>query len=806
MKEQLAGMARIPQFFVWRLRWMPEKNKYQKVPFSPDGMTEIDHTAPVNWMTYDNAIFAVNSLRQCTPQNSGITWTLGFSLTADSGYFFLDCDAAITRDGNYANALHKWLVDSLPGAAFEYSSSGTGFHLFGRGNLPPHACKTKKAIIAANPMAEGLELYTDKRGIAFGLSGQMFGCADTDHTAVMQAYIIPQLFPQTAEDLQTFDALDFTDYPQDARWIGPEDDEDLIRRATQSSNVHDKLSGSKGLFQALWDNDTAALGNRYPGDSEKDMALIAQLAFWTGKNPVRIERLMMRSKLVREKWHDRRGDLTWLQYSILEQLRKPMNVLQDKRVDVPTDTPQEGDTSLVLLGRDDQKIWFKDCVYVMDEDAILTPIREGYSALLNRARFNAMRGGKVFIIDQDNSKITRQPWEAFIDNQIVRWPRVDTTTFRPDLPHGEITEDTATQRTMINIWRPPVIRHVKGDPGWFMYLVKKLLPDERDQRILLSYMAAVKQFPGKKFRWCPVLQGTKGNGKSTLAEILAECIGRSLVSYPTTKQLIGKFNNWQVNKLLAVVNDVSIRPGDTTAMEHIRPMISDEYANVEGKGKDIETKAVCINYFMSMNRKDGVLRDDDERRFAIFFTAQQTAEDVARDFPGGFFINLNTWLNYHDGYAICADFLQNYPVEDEFNPAAGCQRAPRTSSEPEVVEANADPVTQGLKELIDAEVLGFKNGWVSITRARECLQEAGIRNATPREIKILLSKLGYVPHPGLGKESRTSIPVMSEGNRKVMVWVKKDHYSFAYLGTEGPAYFSRLFISDNSFGFQPSII
>lgn len=794
MRDNLGGMARINQWFVWFLQWDQAKQKYKKVPYSPDGMAAINHLDRSNWLTYDQATAAVAQLRSVTPGNSGINWALGFLFTKDCGYWFLDADDSIVN-GGFANEIHPWLMENLPGAAFEYSSSSRGYHMFGRGTLPPHACKVPSAITSGDPRLKGLELYTADRGVAFGLSGEMMGNADTDHTAFMSGTLIPSVFPKAFEEEGGLRAEDFRDAPQDTRWIGPEDDDDLIRRAMASLNVADKMGHGDGAFAALWNNDRDALQRRYSGESEMDMALIAQLAFWTGKNPARIERLMLRSQLVRDKWKERRGQLTWIQYSILEQLKKPMNVLQDTRVETPGSG--EEDSGKTFLGRDDQAIWFKDCVYVLDDDAIYTPIRDGVSMLLNKTRFSAMRAGKTFILDQDNVSVTKDPWRAFLESQVFAAPRVDTTTFRPDMSPGAVFTDHVSKQTSVNLWQPPHIERKPGDVSWFLALVTRILPDERDQRILLSYMASMVRNPGIKFRWCPVLQGTKGNGKSSVADVVAAAIGRHYVTYPTTKQLTGKFNDWQLNRLLAVVNDVSVDPRfGGQIMEQLRPMISDDFANVEGKGAKITTRRICTNYFMTMNRQDGIRRDDDERRFAIFFTAQQSEKDVARDFPGDFFINFNNWLRYEDGYAKCADYLYNYPIDPQFDPAGRATRAPTTSSEIAVKAANVSPVTQIVEESIAAGVPGFMNGWVSLSACKDMLRDEGHR-VTIHDIKEVLYRMGYIAHPGLQQDSRLSVPSMAEGNKRVVVWVTADHYSLGHV-QEGMAYISKLYISDNS--------
>ena len=62
-----------------------------------------------------------------------------------------------------------------------------------------------------------------------------------------------------------------------------------------------KISNSKQgpLFQNLFDGDTSS----YPSASEGDMALLNILAYWTGRNPEKMEQIFGQSKLgKRDKW------------------------------------------------------------------------------------------------------------------------------------------------------------------------------------------------------------------------------------------------------------------------------------------------------------------------------------------------------------------------------------------------------------------------------------------------------------------------------------------------------------------------
>ncbi|MFK5915352.1 MAG: hypothetical protein QM484_13355 [Woeseiaceae bacterium] len=93
-------------------------------------------------------------------------------------------------------------------------------------------------------------------------------------------------------------------------WNGPEDDDELIARALKSKSAAGTF-GTRATFRDLWERNVEVLAVMFPPDqsdsgeydeSSADMALAQHLAWWTGKDCERIERLMWRSALVRDKW------------------------------------------------------------------------------------------------------------------------------------------------------------------------------------------------------------------------------------------------------------------------------------------------------------------------------------------------------------------------------------------------------------------------------------------------------------------------------------------------------------------------
>ena len=91
-ERAIGGMADIAHWFLWRLVWNATTGKYDKTPSAHDGSVyRIDASRPENWADYDTAQAALARLQEC-PRQVGLEYALGFWMTADCGYWFLDID------------------------------------------------------------------------------------------------------------------------------------------------------------------------------------------------------------------------------------------------------------------------------------------------------------------------------------------------------------------------------------------------------------------------------------------------------------------------------------------------------------------------------------------------------------------------------------------------------------------------------------------------------------------------------------------------------------------------------------------
>jgi hypothetical protein len=415
-----------------------------------------------------------------------------------------------------------------------------------------------------------------------------------------------------------------------------------------------------------------------------------------------------------------------------------------------------------FMGIADQMDHFQGCVYIMHSDRVLMP--DGVE--LNQSRFDVMRGGQLFAMDDTNDKTTKSAWEAFLKNSAYSPPSAHNTCFRPEVEPFAIVED-GTWR-LVNTYQPIDTPRNKGDAGPFLRHMKTLFPDERDRTILLSYMASLVQNPGVKFQWWPVIQGAKGNGKTMLLNILTYCVGEQYSHLPNTSKMTRNgisFNGWLKGKLFLGMDEVysSSAPGLPGGVQTV---CDEPRLPIESKGVDEYTGDNRANGMMLTNHKDGVPVDKDERRYAVFFTHQQTAEDCFRDgLTPDHFQRLWNWLDA-EGFAIINDYLRSYVPVPEFDPAGRASRAPRTSSTEEAIHASRGKAEGEIIDAVEEGRMGFKGGYISSRMMSKLMEEKRI-NLPRNKYKATLEGLDYIPHPSL-PEGKTPSAVPPDGARTIL--------------------------------------
>jgi hypothetical protein len=778
-----AAFKAYDKFIIYKL--IPKANgRSDKIPLHPHTLQPHDPHDPAVWLPADEA------LQYAAAAGYGV----GFVFTKDDPFFFFDLDECLQADGTW-DKFSTDMCGYFTGCYVEVSVSGRGLHIFGSGTYKPHGC-------SYTPPGIDTQFYTSGRFVALTGTGAV-GCASHVPQAAID-WLIDSYFP---EPVYADPGAEWTDSPCDES--DPiQDDDKLIERMLQSKSAGSALGG-KASVQDLWAANEDALAEVFPSQnyitafdhSSADASLCQHLAFWTGKDCERVDRLFRRSGLVRDKWLDRED---YRVATVMHAVRHCVNAYgadrkkdQEKAATLAVDYGAEYREGFQLMTLSRQLELFKGCVYIRDLHRVFVP--DG--SLLRHEQFKATYGGHLFSMDSINDKTSKNAWECFTESQGISFPKAHGVCFRPEEPQGAIMEEE--DRKLVNVYVPANVVMEPGDVSRFTNHLKALLPDIRDQIIILSYMAAFVQYPGVKFCWTPLLQGCEGNGKSLFIKILSYAVGHRYTHLPNAADLAGNgstFNAWMQFKLFIGVEEIRVAH-KKEAQDSLKRLITEDRIEIQGKGADQVMGDNRANFFMNSNFKDAVFKHRGDRRYSVFFTVQQEPEDLiaagwlTRDGRlTEYFPRLYEWLKNEGGYSHVAHFLANYKIPDEFNPATLCQRAPMTSSTFEAIDLSLGGIEQEIREAAEEGRPGFAKGWISSMALDRMLKDRRDDKKVPASKRgDLLKSLGYVQHPGL-TDGRLNNPVPID-NGKPRLYITKDHYS---LNLNKPADISTAYVDDQT--------
>jgi len=702
------------QFLLYLRQWDASANKWAKYPCNPAGQRVNAHD-PAQWMSAAQA--SQHALwDEAQPHKP---YGLAFDLTPTDPWFFLDLDHCLVDGVWTADATA--MFTSFNGAWGEVSSSGDGLHIIGK--CDPSKLQDRKHKWQENTR----EFYTENRFIAFSKAGwaPIGGEARPDMDWTDQ---LRHIVPERANLGELPDGVD-------PAYTGPEDDDALLRMMLATGGAGAAF-GLKVSPKHLWEADATVLARAYPAydgqggfdHSSADASLMAHLAFWTGRDMPRMDRLFRMSALMRDKYATRAqyrtdtiGNASRLCKKVYDRPRAKERVAG------------EGGAPEVYLTVPEMIKHFEGCTYIRDIHKIMVP----GGMMLKPEQFNAWYGGHMFQMMPDGTQPSKKAFEALTESRAHHFTAAIRPCFRPDLAEGLLMNDGS-----INTYYKPDVTMTEGDITPFMDFMAKLIPDEGDRHILLSYMAAVVQHPGVKFQWAPVLQGAEGNGKTMCASVVAYAVGNHYTHMPNSKQLGEKFNAYLEGKVFIVVEEIDMQ-GKREMLDILKPLITNTSIEIRGMQQEKRMAENRANWMFCTNFQDAVTKSRNDRRYSIFFTGQQSADDLRRDgMDGDYFPDMWSWL-HGDGYSHVAHYLTHMKIDPALDPSGACHRAPRTTSTDAAIERSGGVVEAEIMEATQDNTAGFRGGWVSSYCLEGLMKHLGIR-INRNKLADIMVELGYV--------------------------------------------------------------
>jgi hypothetical protein len=277
-------------FVGWRPEWDSKRKAWTKVPIDlhTGGYAKSDD--PATWVDWTTALDRYRGFG-CD----------GIGICRTDDLIFIDLDGVLNDDGSLKAFpwISKILVVIQGRCYMERSALGNGLHAIGRGRLPAG----RRQFDEPRLKHTGFAFYDASR--YFTLTGHVYPGSGaivdlTTELVTLHADLFP---PKVAKARPAVIDASSDGHTARASASSPTrelntsftvllSDDELLARARRAANGH-RFSG---LF------DRGEWQDRYPSESEADMALLCMLAFWAEGDPGRMERLFTRSALADKKW------------------------------------------------------------------------------------------------------------------------------------------------------------------------------------------------------------------------------------------------------------------------------------------------------------------------------------------------------------------------------------------------------------------------------------------------------------------------------------------------------------------------
>lgn len=602
-----AAMMPYRQFVVWRLVQKPGKPKPDKVPFSPTtgGLAAVDD--PATWSDFDTA---------CATFQRGGYDGIGFVFTANDPFGFIDLDDCRDATGGWKPHAQA-IINGLPGA-WEASQSGKGLHGIG------YVSDKARLIAKRRKWSDGgnrYECYTLGRFVAFG-GIEWTGTIGTDWTDALASWL-----PDADQGADAANVA-WIDQPR-PDYDGPTDDDELITRLLASRPPLTTL-GKAPAPASLWNADAWQLGQFFPDDggqdrpfdhSSADLALANLLAWWTGCNPARMERLFNRSALARG---DARKTRLAISKAIADPARSYFSRAQRQRDDerIGDDLQTEALPDIMTL---DEAL--NDLIFIGDGSQVVSRATKRVRKFNDAVHEHA--ASKHYIdtgkIDDDGRPILKAASVMKLWLENPKRLSVDTITWAPGDPEFcHAPERLQAGDRAYNLWTPP--RMMVPPTNWqewiapFLQHVAYLVPIEAERARFLRWIAHIFQRPGELPHTCYLMIATQtGIGRGTLASILTRALRGYVAANMNVDALFGGFNGRISQKLLATVDEV--REGNSinryTKAEALKSKITEETRSLNPKYGAQSVEKNCCRWLMLSNHLDALPIDNSDRRIIV---------------------------------------------------------------------------------------------------------------------------------------------------------------------------------------------
>ena len=270
--------------------------------------------------------------------------------------------------------------------------------------------------------------------------------------------------------------------------------------------------------------------------------------------------------------------------------------------------------------------------------------------------------------------------------------------------------------------------------------MEHLFADERDRKLLLSWLAHIVQTGGRS-NWSPVIQGVQGDGKTFFHLLMGAVLGGANVRTINGDMLAEKYTPWAEGSQFCFIEEVRLHGKDRYAIiNKVKPYITNVMAPVRRMNVDVYDVLNTVSYMLTTNHKDGVPVDANDTRFFPMFSKWQIKAKLDRFNAANpdYYVELHAVLE-HAGEL--RRWLLDYELHEDFNPE---RRAPISTAKAEMIYLNQTDEEEALETALDeSDDPAFSRAIMDSALVADAMIEHGAAAPYGRALKMLLSEHGF---------------------------------------------------------------
>lgn len=294
---------------------------------------------------------------------------------------------------------------------------------------------------------------------------------------------------------------------------------------------------------------------------------------------------------------------------------------------------------------------------------------------------------------------------------------------------GEITSTGA-----FNTWRGYACSPVEGDITPFTEVFKHLLPVEADRKFISVWLAKLIQSPEIPFKVALAVHGRmQGTGKNTIFEAVSELLHPQHRYVIGNAQLTSTFNDWQLDKVFVIGDEVSNSSSRSDA-DLMKRYITATENNINPKGFPALRQPNLIKYVLLSNRDEIVHIEGEDRRYYV-------AETTGTPLPNQMATQFYAWKTA-GGLSHLLYYLLHLDTS-LFDPTAP---APMTAAKAGVIDSGKSGLDTWVEEEISERIAKGKL-LVSTADVLNAYQQATRVHSSDKAVSNALKRAGGVKVP-----------------------------------------------------------